>query len=134
MGYPSSVPNLLQSVECYLFSIIFRANKTKPIWHWIRKDLPVVDPPMNELIPKRPALAANTPLNMFLCHFDMDLIEFCTLETNRQRLVLKREREKNIADFIGICLYMFVVDLPQMRMYWSPSTRQDPVAKIMTVN
>ena len=46
---------------------------------------------------------------------------------------------KNIAvsqmlGFIGICLYMSVVDRPQRRMYWSLVTRQDPVAKIMTVN
>ena len=29
---------------------------------------------------------------------------------------------------------MSVVDLPQRHMYWSPETRHDPVAKIMTVN
>ena len=124
-----------------VFIIFFQGkrNKTKPIWHWIKKDLPVVEPPMNELIPKGPVLEANTPLDMFLCHFDMDLIKFRTLETNRQRLVLKRERVKSIAvsqmsAFIGICVYMFVVDMPQRRMYWSPATRRDPVAKIMTVN
>ena len=86
MGYPSSAPNnLLQSVECFVFLYSFLGKQNQTYL------AVVVDQPMNELIPKGPALATKTPLDMFLCHFDMDLIEFLTLEINRQRLVLMSE-------------------------------------------
>ena len=36
--------------------------------------------------------------------------------------------------FLGICLYMSVVDLPFRRMYWSRATRQPIVANALSIN
>lgn len=93
----------------------------------------------NHLLPKGPALNATTPLTMFTAHFDDDIIDLLVLETNRQRLVLNRTNMcavtvEDMRVFIGIILYMTIVELPFRRMYWSPGTRQALIADAMTCN
>lgn len=95
--------------------------------------------PDNVLTPKGPALHARTPLETFSAFLDDDILLHLILETNRQRETLKRRHVspvdmQDLRTFLGICLYMTIVDLPFRRMYWSPGTKQRLVSDAMTVN
>ena len=76
---------------------------------------------------------------MFLSFFDNDMVENNVLESNRKRTVLKRLHVESVSCeemrvFIGICLYMSIVDMPFRRMYWASHSRQNAVADNMTCN
>lgn len=109
------------------------------MWTWQRKDLTEHFDPPNELKATGPAVGPSTPLQMFSNFLTDDIIEALVLESNRQRLDLKREKVQPVTvtemrSFIGACLYMSIVNLPGRRMYWSPKTKQATVADAMTCN
>lgn len=113
-------------------------DKNKPIWDWVKKDLPFLETPEDELIPRGPAVHAKTPIKMFTTLFPDDLVEMITFETNRNRIIngskCKPVTKQDIYTFMGILMYMSVVHLPFRRMYWSPLTRQETIANAMSVN
>ena len=120
----------------FFVCVCFRPKKD---WNWERRDLAEHDDPPNELKVIGPAIGRKTPLQMFSVLFTDDIIEDLVLESNRQHLVLQREKVKPVTidemrSFIGVCLYMTIISLPARRMYWSPKTRQAAVADIMTTN
>ena len=113
--------------------------RTPRTWHWVKRDLPHHTGPDNELRARGPALNCRTPLDIFLAHLDEEVLELMLLETNRHRLALQKHHvpsvsREEIRIFLGICLYMTIVQLPFRRMYWSPATRQAIVADAMTCN
>ncbi|XP_040064667.1 piggyBac transposable element-derived protein 2-like [Ixodes scapularis] len=117
-------------------------QKTNPkkVWHWVKKDIDFnFGAEQSVLKPRSGLKAIKTPLSMFLQLVDHDLLEFLTFETNRYRIQVNRTRilplsVPKMRKFIGIVLYMSVVDLPFRRMYWSANTRQADVANCMTRN
>ena len=109
------------------------------MWHWVQKDLPAHVSQENRLILRMAAAEANTPMKMFMSHFDDDCVQLLVLESNRFRIQQCRTRTSPVGAeemrvFMGICFYMSVVHLPTYRMYWAPCTRQSIVADAMTVN
>ncbi|KAK8771379.1 hypothetical protein V5799_025377 [Amblyomma americanum] len=116
-----------------------RIQKEKPeVWRWDKRDIPHCTKVHNELKPKAAAAEGKTPLKMFKLMYGEDLIELLTFESNRHR-ILNRPKMKVITKnemevFLGICMYMSIVDISFRRSYWSSNTRQDMVADAMTVN
>lgn len=115
-------------------------NKTKKIWHWVKKDVPVNEGfPESELVPLVTPEEAKTPLHMFSKLIDEDLLEHLTFETNHFRVQnnktkVKLVRTDEIRKFLGVILYKSVVCLPFRRMYWSRLLRQAHVADCMPRN
>ncbi|KAK8758584.1 hypothetical protein V5799_003783, partial [Amblyomma americanum] len=115
-----------------------RIQKEKPkVWRWDKRDIPHCTKVHNELKPKAAAAEGKTPLKMFKLMYGEDHIELLTFESNRHR-ILNRPKMKVIKNemevFLGICMYMSIVDISFRRSYWSSNTRQDMVADAMTVN
>lgn len=52
------------------------------------------------------------------------------VQSPRMKVISQNELEV----FLGICMYMSIVDTSFRRSYWSLNTRQDMVADAMTIN
>ena len=116
-----------------------RSGVARNTWRWVKRDLPEHADSENEVICIGPALNATSPLEMFLCHLGDATINLILFETNRMRLETNKTKYRPVEElemrkFLGICLYMSVVDLPFRRMYWSRATRQPIVANALSIN
>ena len=94
--------------------------------------------PVNAVRADGAAMNAISPMEMFSCMMDNEIIELLVLESNRFGMQLGKRYKpitsKEMRQFFGICMYMSVVHLPRRRMYWSRATRQPRVADCMTTN
>ncbi|XP_072142318.1 piggyBac transposable element-derived protein 2-like [Dermacentor andersoni] len=117
-----------------------KKKKQTKIWHWVKKDININRGEEESVLKPTDGLErVKSPLSMFLNLVDSDLIEFLTFETNRFRTQENRTRILPVSvlemrTFIGIVLYISVVDLPFRRRYWSANTRQADIADCMTRN
>ena len=112
----------------------------KNTWKWSNKDLD--DPgelPSNVFVPKGEVKDAKQEISFFSALFSKEAFELFTLESNRYKLQINRNKVASITQeemrkFIGIVLYMSVVHLPSRRDYWSDATQQKFIADAMSVN
>nr|CAH7726963.1 unnamed protein product [Callosobruchus chinensis] len=80
-----------------------------------------------------------TPLQFFKFFFTKDIISAITTESNLYCSQKRINRPANLTEdeieqFIGICLYMSIIQLPQARNYWSPHLGHPRVSEVMTCN
>ena len=112
----------------------------RKVWKWTDKDLE--DPgelPANVFVPKGDVKDAKKEVTFFLALFSDEAFELLTLESNRYRLQMNKNKispitKEETRKFIGIILFMSVVHLPRRRDYWSDAIRQKFVADVMPVN
>lgn len=69
---------------------------------------------------------------------DDDILNNLVLQSNRytvQRDVTKplQLNKEELEQFLGIVFLMSIVKMPRARYYWSPATRDDKMAGIMSV-
>ena len=96
-----------------------RSGVARKTWRWVKRDLPEHADSENEVIRIGPALNATSPLEML--HLDDDTINLILIETNRMRIEMNKTKYRPVEElemrkFLGICLYVSVVDLPFRRM------------------
>ncbi|CAH1991171.1 unnamed protein product [Acanthoscelides obtectus] len=80
-----------------------------------------------------------TPLQFFKFFLTKEIISAITIESNLYCSQKRINRPLNLTDdelerFIGICLYMSIIQLPQARNYWSPHLGHHKVSAVMTCN
>lgn len=115
-------------------------KQKRKVWKWSNNDLD--DPgelPENLFAPKGDVKDAKTEINFFLALFSEEAFELFTLESNRYKLQMNKNKiapitQEEMRKFIGIVLYMSVVHLPGRRDYWSDAMRQKFIADAMPVN
>jgi hypothetical protein len=75
-------------------------------------------------------------VELFCSLFGRDTITLITQETNRVHIAQSGRTppilELEIRKFLGICMYMSVINLPQKPMYWARDHRINVVADNMT--
>ncbi|GBP23668.1 PiggyBac transposable element-derived protein 4 [Eumeta japonica] len=83
--------------------------------------------------------ALNTPYQFFKYLFTDDIFLYISQETNKYAVEKRPEKPSNITvkeleQFIGICLYMSIVQLPSTRFYWNEDMGYPKVSTIMSCN
>ncbi|XP_035457403.2 piggyBac transposable element-derived protein 3-like [Spodoptera frugiperda] len=81
----------------------------------------------------------NTPYQFFKYLFTDDIFLYISQETNKYAVEKRPEKPSNITvkeleQFIGICLYMSIVQLPSTRFYWNEDMGYPKVSTIMSCN
>lgn len=81
----------------------------------------------------------DTPYQFFKFFFTKEIISDITAQTNLYCAQQRVNRPANISEneieqFMGMCLYMSVIHLPQARHYWSPHLGHPAVSSVMTCN
>ena len=107
--------------------------------NWSEDDLPPQEMPESKL---RPVDLDDCDLDVkyFLKMFGNNNLELLTVQSNLQRAKTAIEKNKNIPAFsekevsqcLGILMYMSIVSLPNIRLYWRASLRNDMVANVMS--
>lgn len=115
-----------------------RQKTTRKTWQWSKKDLDYNQVPPNKLEAKDIGDTV-TPLDFFLCMIGKENLNLISEESNRFLFQMKKDKVKPVTKeevnkFIGILMYMSLVQLPQRRMYWSQQLRQENVATYMSCN
>ena len=93
----------------------------RKVWKWTDRDLE--DPgelPANVFVPKGDIKDAKKEVTFFLALFSDEAFELLTLESNRYRLQMNKNKispitKEETRKFIGIILFMSVVHLPRRR-------------------
>lgn len=80
-----------------------------------------------------------TPLQIFKYLFTEDMFMHIHQETNKYAVEKRPEKVSNITvkeleQFVGICLYMSIIQLPSTRCYWSENLGHPKVSSVMTCN
>ena len=79
-----------------------------------------------------------TPLNYFELFWKADLNVLLSEQTNLYSVQRKGTSLKTTAgeiqQFIGLQMFMSILELPSYRMYWAKETRYPPIADVMSVN
>ena len=91
---------------------------------WTSRTTPVLVEPFNEVAgPKLPL--PQTPLEIFSLFFTASIIQYIVTETNRYAAQCLGEGkewstdEEEIKAYLGFCILMGIVRLPEVRDYWS---------------
>ena len=95
--------------------------------------------PENVLTPKGEVANLKTEIDFFMALFGKETIEILVLESNRFRIVEKKNKiravtEHEMRKVLGIVMYMSTFHMPCRRDYWASATRQSVVADVMPVN
>lgn len=106
---------------------------------WLKADLPPQEMPASEVKPRGIENSDNEVM-IFLKLFGCNNINLLTTQTNMVRVQasISRNRpipsitEKEIRQALGILMYMSVVAMPNLRLYWKSSLRNEMVAGVMT--
>ena len=107
--------------------------------NWLEEDLPPQEMPDSKVRPLH-LEDCDTEVKFFLKMFGSNNLELLTVQSNLQRAKTAIEKNKNIPAFsekeirqcIGILMYMSIVHLPNIRLYWRASLRNEMVAGVMT--
>ncbi|XP_046688212.1 piggyBac transposable element-derived protein 1-like [Homalodisca vitripennis] len=80
-----------------------------------------------------------SPVDYFKDFFDNDLLTLIATQSNLYSVQKNPNKplntsEKEVEQFIGICIYMSIYGLPRSRMYWNGNTRVKKVAHVMSRN
>lgn len=80
-----------------------------------------------------------TPYQFFKFLFTKEIISEITYQSNLYCSQKRIDRPVNISEndieqFIGICIYMSIIRLPQVRHYWSPYLGHPMVSSVVTCN
>ena len=79
-----------------------------------------------------------TPLNYFQMFWKDDINVLLSEQTNLYSVQRKgtslNTTSEEIEQFIGIQMYMSIIDFPAYRMYWALETRYPPIADVMSRN
>ena len=117
------------------------ADKERLEWIWRHEDLPPKEMPNSKVKPK----------NVDHCRFDVqyfltvlgdDNLQLITEQTNLIRVkkgiennrIIPPISEQEIRQWLGIHLYMSVVNMPNTRLHWNLSLRNPLVHSVMTRN
>lgn len=84
-------------------------------------------------------LEMSTPLNYFNYFFSEDIINTIVDETNLYSTEQNPDRPQSISathikKYVGICILSSVVQVPDIRRYWSPIVGNETIQNTMTVN
>lgn len=84
-------------------------------------------------------LNLSSPLSFFKYFFDDELISKIVNESNLfsvQKDITKPANitTQNINQYLGICIYMSIVHMPDVRSYWSPNLGFDKIKETMSYN
>lgn len=79
------------------------------------------------------------PVDYFCYLFHREIMEDIVRQSNLYALQSDITKPLNLTidemeQFIGVCFYTSIHGLPKTRQYWSPQTRVESVASMMTVN
>ena len=116
-----------------------RGRKERRVWEWEKRDLPPQEKVTSKVRPKN-LENCHLDVQFFMEMFGQDNIELITLQTNIMRTKIEIERnrpmppvtEKELRQWIGIHLYMSVVNLPATQLHWNRRLRNETVAGAMT--
>lgn len=123
---------------------VSRQQQQQTEWVWEHEDLPQKDMPDNVMKPK----------NLDHCRFDVQYflevmgdanIKLITEQSNMMRAkksieagksnrVIPPITEQEVRQWLGIHMYMSVVNMPTTRMHWNLELRNDVVSSVMTKN
>ncbi|XP_046684702.1 piggyBac transposable element-derived protein 4-like [Homalodisca vitripennis] len=112
-------------------------KKPAPAWNEVNPDnSEKPSPPMLELSNEH---VLQSPVDYFKDFFDNDLLTLIATQSNLYSVQKNPNKplntsEKEVEQFIGICIYMSIYGLPRSRMYWNGNTRVEKVAHVMSRN
>lgn len=84
-------------------------------------------------------LGLSTPLSFFNYFFSDDIVNHIVSESHLYATEINPNRSASISadhikKYMGICILMSVVQVPNIRRYWSPIVGNETIANTMTVN
>jgi hypothetical protein len=114
-------------------------NRERPLRAWLLEDLPPQVMPDSTVKPMG-LEDCDTDVSVFLKMFGVNNISLLTRQTNLLRAARTIEKnksaaaisEREIKQVMGILMYMSIVTLPNTKMFWSASLRNNMVAGVMT--
>nr|CAH7738844.1 unnamed protein product [Callosobruchus chinensis] len=117
-----------------------KQKKQRP--HWIEGNLRKPDDQIqftgSQDLPST-ILELETPLQFFKFLFPDSLIEYITEQTNLYSVQQRPNKPANIkvheiTQFIGITIYMSIIQLPSTRLYWNSTIGHPAVSSVMSCN